>query len=86
MIVPVLLVALCLLSLVFSGAKSGDESSAQRKLAWPDTRPVILCGLILALIEPRIIFGTFNACAPFWTAVWTELERRHSLASLASCQ
>ncbi len=43
---------------------------------WPNVRPVIVCGLTLGLVEPQVIFGSFNANAVFWTSVWIILNER----------
>ncbi|MDH4980684.1 O-antigen ligase family protein [Hyphomicrobium sp. D-2] len=39
----------------------------------PRASLVIICGLVLGLLEPSVVFGSFNANAPIWTSVWIML-------------
>jgi hypothetical protein len=73
--VPVLYVTWRLLRLAsIEGARSKNEYSGVG-LRWPNVGSVLIAGLVLAFVEPRIIFGTFNANAVFWTAVWLATAR-----------
>jgi O-antigen ligase len=73
--VPMSLVTYRLLSLGLGRFKESAVKGMRRSVEWPDASLVILCGLILGLAEPRVIFGSFNANVVFWTAVWMALSR-----------
>lgn len=45
----------------------------------PNVNLVVIAGFILALVEPNVIFGSFNANIIFWTSVWIITRR-------ASCE
>lgn len=76
--IPVLYVTWRMLRLAsIDGVRSKNEY-AGANLRWPSVGPVIIGGLVLAFVEPRIIFGTFNANAVFWTAVWLATARSMS--------
>lgn len=74
-----LLCTLQLLSLVFSGRP--NNKARNKGIVWPDTRPVIVCALVLALVEPNVIIGSFNINAAFWTAVWIVLNEPRGVPS-----
>lgn len=38
-------------------------------------RLVLVCGLVLALVEPAVLFGSFNSNLAIWTAIWMMLKR-----------
>jgi len=52
--------------------------------ALPNGNLVLLAGYVLALAEPNVMFGTFNANAVFWTAVWLTCQRGKPLTTKAS--
>lgn len=56
-------------------------SRASAPLVLPDARLVVLCGLVLGLAEPHVIFGAFNANAVFWTAVWIAIASERTQAA-----
>ncbi len=72
---PMIFLAARLFSLALNNGKRPKTIAGFPAFSWPDTRLVILSGLILSMAEPGIIFGNFNSNAPFWTAVWIALVR-----------
>ncbi len=46
----------------------GVLGPAHRRLI--DARPVVVLGLVLALIEPSMLIGGFNSSVIFWTSLW----------------
>jgi O-antigen ligase len=73
--VPMLIVSYRLLSLGLTRPIKSSAKGMRSSVEWPDASLVILCGLVLGLAEPRVMFGSFNANVVFWTAVWMALSR-----------
>lgn len=73
---PLLVLTLHVVLLALESPIKNDTK--QRDLAWPPSRFVILCGLIMALVEPSVIIGSFNTNAVIWTAIWMVLARRRA--------
>ena len=73
--VPMLLVTFTLMSIGLRRSKAKIVGSKHGSVKWPVANLVILCGLVLGLVEPSVIFGSFNANVVFWTAVWMALSR-----------
>lgn len=69
-VAPLLLLTSRFVSIVLAGGNMSKASPVSRGQDWPNGSLVILCGLIMALAEPSVIIGSFNANAAFWTAVW----------------
>jgi hypothetical protein len=76
--IPVLYVTWRMLRLASIDRAGSHGESERSNISWPSVGPVIVGGLVLAFVEPRIIFGTFNANAVFWTAVWLATVRTMS--------
>lgn len=73
---PLLIVTMHFVSLVRENIVRQDTK--QCSMEWPLPHYVILCGLIMAMVEPRVIIGSFNSNAVFWTAVWMGLVRHRA--------
>lgn len=74
---PVLFLTLHLTWLAFADGKSSTKALNGREATWPNAGPVILCGLVMALVEPSVVIGAFNANVVIWTAVWLQLRKLH---------
>ncbi|MGD9965211.1 MAG: O-antigen ligase family protein [Hyphomonadaceae bacterium] len=75
-LLPLFLLTYRLLGLALT-RHSLDRASTdhtRESITWPNTRPVILCATVMALAEPNVLIGSFNANAILWTAVWLALE------------
>jgi hypothetical protein len=49
-----------------------------------NVRLVLVCGLVLALVEPAVLFGSFNSNLAIWTAIWMLMKREALFESVGS--
>ncbi|MGB3831166.1 MAG: O-antigen ligase family protein [Mesorhizobium sp.] len=68
-----IIVFFLILGMVFNRKPHFYGYNLENYINWPNGRLVIISGLVLSLVEPQVIFGSFNANATFWTAVWLVL-------------
>lgn len=78
--IPTALVTLQLVGLALTRTLRSSDARAGRGIAEqaPDVAPTILAGLIIAMAEPSVVFGSMNSNAVFWTAVGIALARPYS--------
>lgn len=73
--VPLFFLTVNLGALAFNNTNLAYQDRKITSNGWPNTRLVILCGLILAMVEPGVIIGSFNSNVVIWTAVWVQLSK-----------
>lgn len=78
LIIPVLAVTAQMLRLALPGREQ-RRLVASGGARMPDTSLVLLCGLVIALAEPSVIFGSMNTNIAFWTALWILIARPHEV-------
>ncbi len=67
--VPLIVVTVRLIRILLKRMGELDTADLVRERL-PDTSLIVICGILLALSEPAVIFGSMNANIPFWTAMW----------------
>lgn len=70
LLVPILVVTFLLVRALVTRMAALKTAAEIVRERLPDTSLIVICGLLLALSEPAVIFGSMNANIPFWTAVW----------------
>lgn len=65
-----LTVVLVLMAVVSARAIKCDRADSGSYRMPQGASAVILCGLVLAMVEPSVIIGSMNTNITFWTAVW----------------
>ncbi len=71
---PVLWLTARFLMMTLSKVPTASLPPVACRVAWPDARLAIACGLALAFVEPSVIIGSFNSNAAFWTGIWFVLN------------
>ena len=70
LIVPLIVVTAKLFRILTSRMTVLNRTADVVRERLPDTSLVVICGFLLAISEPAVIFGSMNANVPFWISLW----------------
>lgn len=70
---PLALLTTQIIALASAGRSIGEHHHSE--ITWPNARLAVICSLIMALVEPSVLIGSFNANAAAWTAIWLAVAK-----------